>query len=155
MPKYALSLLVKPKLKNLLSVLHYKLPSFRGKGQNQHVATFWCHKSIEINRLNCKLFSICGPCRTRLDNVTKIQSSNAWISSRNAQMLRFLLCREKVTGMPRIEIKSLNSIWSSVLAYVWLWILFFSTPINLQHIARPVESDRSIIIMSVCLSVLP
>ena len=35
-----LSLLVKPKLKNLLSVLRYRLPCFRGKGQSQRVATF-------------------------------------------------------------------------------------------------------------------
>ena len=40
MPNNVHSLLVKPKLKNLLSVLHYKLPRFRGKGQNQRVATF-------------------------------------------------------------------------------------------------------------------
>ena len=49
MPKYVLSLLVKPKLKNLLSVLRYRLPRFRGKGQNQRVATFGRHKLIEIN----------------------------------------------------------------------------------------------------------
>ena len=40
MPKYVLSLLVKPKLKNLLSVLRYRVPRFRSKGQNQRVATF-------------------------------------------------------------------------------------------------------------------
>ena len=33
MPKYVLSLLVKPKLKHLLSVLRYRLPRFRIKGQ--------------------------------------------------------------------------------------------------------------------------
>ena len=38
MPKYVLSLLVKPKLKYLLSVLRYRLPRFRGKRQNQRVA---------------------------------------------------------------------------------------------------------------------
>ena len=43
MPKYVLSLLVKPKLKNLLSVLRYRLPRFRSKRQNQRVATFWRH----------------------------------------------------------------------------------------------------------------
>ena len=43
--------------------------------------------------------------RTRLDNLTKIQSSNAWISSWNAQMLHFPLCEESVLGMPRIEIE--------------------------------------------------
>ena len=35
MPKYVLSLLVKPKLKNLLSVLRNRLPRFKIKGQNQ------------------------------------------------------------------------------------------------------------------------
>ena len=43
--------------------------------------------------------------RTRLDNLTKIQSSNAWISSWNAQMLHFPLCRESVLGMPRLGIE--------------------------------------------------
>ena len=43
--------------------------------------------------------------RTRLDNLTKIQSSNAWISSWNAQMLHFPLWEESVLGMPRIEIE--------------------------------------------------
>ena len=42
MPNYVLSLLVKPKLKNLLSILRYRLPRFRGKGQNQRVVTFGC-----------------------------------------------------------------------------------------------------------------
>ena len=65
MPKYVLSLLVKPKLKNLLSGLRYRLPRFRGKGQNQRVATFWRHKSAEIDRLNYKLVSICGPLRSK------------------------------------------------------------------------------------------
>ena len=47
MLKYVLSLLVKPKLKNIMSVLRYRLPRFRGKGQNQHVATFWRHKPLK------------------------------------------------------------------------------------------------------------
>ena len=47
MPKYVLSLQVNPKLKHLLSVLRYRLPRFRGKGQNQRVATFLRHKSID------------------------------------------------------------------------------------------------------------
>ena len=108
MPKYILSLLVKPKLKNLLFVLRYRLPRFRGKGQNQRVATFWRHKSIEIDRFNYKLVSICGhsEARTRLDNLIKIQSSNAWISSWNTrQMLHFPSCRESMMGMPRVEIE--------------------------------------------------
>ena len=42
------------------------LPRFSGKGQNQRVATFWRHKSIEIDRLNnYKLVSICGPFRSK------------------------------------------------------------------------------------------
>ena len=65
MPKYVLSLLVKPKLKNLLSVLRYRLSRFRIRRQNQRVTTFWRHKSIEIVRLNYKLVSICGPFRSK------------------------------------------------------------------------------------------
>ena len=51
---------------------------------------------------------------------------------------------------------SLSLILSSVLAYVWhcmlfffCFFLFFSTQIYLQHIARPVESDRPINIVFV------
>ena len=47
MPKYVFSLLVKPELKTLLSVLRYRLPRFRDKGQNQRIATFLGHKSID------------------------------------------------------------------------------------------------------------
>ena len=54
--QYVLSLLVKHKLKNLLSVLRYRLPRFRGKGQN--LFRFVVHSEA----------------RTRLDNLTKIQS---------------------------------------------------------------------------------
>ena len=77
MLKYFISLLVKPKLKkNLLSVLLYRLPRFIGKGQNQHIATFWRHKSIEIDRLTYKLaslrrFVVHSEARTRLDNLTR------------------------------------------------------------------------------------
>ena len=126
---------------------------FLGKGQNQRVATFWRHKSIEIDRLNCKLFSICAvhsETRTRLDNLTKIQTSNTWISSWNAQMLHFPLCQEKVTGMPRTE-----SEFDMVFCFARRLApyIVFSTQIYLQHIARPVESDRSINIVFVCPSV--
>ena len=65
MPKYVFSLLAKPKLKNPLSVLRYRLPRFRGKRQNQRVATFRRHKSIEIDRLNYRLVSICGPFKSK------------------------------------------------------------------------------------------
>ena len=50
-------------------------------------------------------FVVHSEARTRLDNLTKIQSSNAWISSWNVQMLHFPLCWESVLGMPRIEIE--------------------------------------------------
>ena len=40
MPTYVLSLLVKPKSKTILSVLRLRVPRFRGRGQNQRVATF-------------------------------------------------------------------------------------------------------------------
>ena len=66
MPKYVLSLLVKPKLKNLLSVLCYRLSRFRGKAQNKtndfyiwillvnggHILAFYRHNfrlKIELN----------------------------------------------------------------------------------------------------------
>ena len=71
MPRYVLSLLVKPKLKSLLSMLHYRLPRFRDKGLNPCVATFWRHRSIEIDRLNYNLFRFAvhsearTPCRRR------------------------------------------------------------------------------------------
>ena len=42
-----------------------QIASFSGKGQNQRVATFWRHKSIEIDRLNYKLVSICDPFRSK------------------------------------------------------------------------------------------
>ena len=45
--------------------------------------------------------------------------------------------------------------WSSVLAYVWHRMLFSFIRIYLQHIARPVESDRPINIVFVRLSILP
>ena len=156
MPKYVLSLLVKPKLKNLLSVLLYRLPRFRGKGQNQHVATFWRHKSIEIDRLTKNLFRfvVHSEARTRLDNLTKIQSSNAWISSWNAQMLHFPLCRESVLGMPRTEIEfEFDMVFCFGIRLAPYAV--FSTGIYLQHIARPVESDRPLNIVFVRPSVFP
>ena len=80
MPKYVLSLLVKPKLKSILSVLRYRLSYFRGKVQNQRVATFCRHKSID-ETINLFRFVVHSEARTRLDNLTNIQSSNTWISS--------------------------------------------------------------------------
>ena len=152
MPKYVLPLLVKPKLKDLLSVLHYRLPRFRGKGQNQCVATFWRHQSIEVDRLHYKLFSICGPFRSK---------NSTWLSNKNPvfkwsgflhEMRKCCIfrCAEKRWRGCRELRQSLSSIWSSVLAYVRHHMLFFfSTRIYLQHSARPVESDRSINIVFV------
>ena len=62
---------------------------------------------MEIDRLNYKRFRfvVHSEARTRLDNLTNIQSSIASIPSSNAQMLHFPLCREQVTGMPRTEIE--------------------------------------------------
>ena len=90
--------------------------------------------------------------RTRLDNLTKIQSSNAWISSWNAQMLHFPLCRESVLGMPRIEIEfEFNMVFCFGICLAPYAV--FLTRIYLQHIARPVERDRPLNIVFVCPSV--
>ena len=86
--------------------------------------------------------------RTRLDNLTKTQSSNAWISSWNAQMLHFPLCRESVLGMPRIEIElEFDMVFCFGIRLAPCAV--FSTRIYLLHIARPVESDRSLNILFV------
>ena len=143
MPKYVLSLLVNPKLKNLLSVLRYRLPRFRGKGQNQRIATFWRHKSIEIDRLNNKLVSICGPFRSK---------NKTWYSDKNPVfkcMDFFMKCANVAFSVvPRIragDAENWNRVW--VRYGLLFWHIFgtvccFSTRIYLQHIARPVESDR-------------
>ena len=55
-------------------------------------------------------------------------------------MLHFPLCRESVTGMPRIEIEfkfDMTICFGIRLAPYAV----FSTQIYFQHIARPVESD--------------
>ena len=71
MPKYVLYLLITPL--NPLPTPHPPPPkkifclfcaSDWSKGHNQRAATFWRRKSIEIDRLNCKLL-ICGPFRTQ------------------------------------------------------------------------------------------
>ena len=67
-------------------------------------------------------------------------------------MLHFPLCRESVTGMPRIEIEFE---FDMVFCFGIRWApyaVFFSTRIYIQHIARPVESDRPINIVFVHLS---
>ena len=86
--------------------------------------------------------------RTRLDNLTEIQPSNAWISSCNAQMVHFPLCRESVTGMPRIEIEfEFDMVFCFGICLAPYAV--FSFRIYLQHIARPVESDCPINIVFV------
>ena len=60
-------------------------------------------------------------------------------------MLHFPLCQESVMGKPRIEIEFE---FDMVFCFA---ILGF----NLQDIARPVESDRPIIIVFICPSVRP
>ena len=76
-------------------------------------------------------------------------------------MLHFPLCRESVLGMPRIEIEFEFDIvfcFDIRLALYAVFVLFcfFFTRIYLQHIARPVESDRPINIVcpSICSSVI-
>ena len=128
MPKYVLSLLVKPKLKNLLSVLRYRLPQLRGKGQNQRVATFWRHKSIEIYRLNYKLVLICGPFRSKNKTWQSDKKSSLQIHEFLHEMRKCCIfrCAENRWWGCRELKQSLSSIWSSVLAYIWHRMLFFS-----------------------------
>ena len=78
---------------------------------------------------------------TRLDNLTKIQYSNAWISLWNAQMLHFPLCRESLLGMPRIETAFEFDMVFCFGIRLAPDAVFFSTRIYFQHIA-PVKSDR-------------
>ena len=47
--KYVLSLSVKPRLKTLLSVLRYRLPRFRCKGQNQKLPSDVINRSKSID----------------------------------------------------------------------------------------------------------
>ena len=89
-------------------------------------------------------------------------------------MLHFPLCRESVLGMPRIEIEfefdmvfcfGIRLALYAVLLLLFfccccccffvLFFLFFFTRIYLQHIARPIESDRPINIVFVRPSVRP
>ena len=63
-------------------------------------------------------------------------------------MLHFPLCRESALGMPRIEIE----FEFDMVSYFGIRLTpyaVFSTRINLQHIARPVQSDRPINIVFV------
>ena len=108
-----------------------------------------CLQTSQINGLKFR-FVIHSEARTRLDNLTKILSSNAWISSWNVQMLHFPLCRESVTGMLRIEIE-----FDMVLCFgIRLALCFFSIRIYLQHVARP-GLLKIIILKTSCLSVHP
>ena len=67
-------------------------------------------------------------------------------------MLHFPLCPESVLGMPSIEIEFE---FDMVFCFGIRLALYtaFSTRIYIQHIARPVESDRPINIVIVCPSV--
>ena len=66
----------------------------------------------------------------------------------NAQMLHFPLCRESVLGMPRIEIEfEFDMVFCFGIRLAPYAMSF--TRIYLQHIARPVESDRPLIIVFV------
>ena len=126
MPKYVLSLLVKPKLKNLLSVLRYRLLCFRGKGQNQRAATFWRHKSIEIDRLNYKLVSICGPFRGKNKTIIWQESSlqmHGFLHEKRKCCI-FRCAENRWWGCRELK-QSLSSIWPSFLAYVWHHVLSF------------------------------
>ena len=157
MPKYILSLLVKPNLKDLLSVFRYRLPRFRIKGQNQRASTFWRHKSIEIVRLNYKLVPICGPFREQEQDFIIWQKSSLQMHGFLHEMRKcgIFRCAENQCWGCRELKKSLSSKWSSVLAYVSHRMLLFSIGFTFQHIARPVESDHPINIVFVRPSVLP
>ena len=69
-------------------------------------------------------------------------------------MLHFPLCREKVTRMPRIEIEfEFDMVFCFGIHLASYAVV--STRIYLQHIVRPVESDRSINIVFVRPSICP
>ena len=63
-------------------------------------------------------------------------------------MLHFPLCQEKVTGMPRIDIEFEFDVVFCFGTCLALHAVF-STRIYIQHIARPVDSDRSVNIVFV------
>ena len=68
-------------------------------------------------------------------------------------MLHFPLCRESVLGMTRTEIEFEFDMVFCVGIRLAPYVVF-STRIYLQHIARPVESDRPINIVFVRPSVV-
>ena len=70
-------------------------------------------------------------------------------------MLHFPLCREKVTGMPRIEIEFEFDMVFSFGIRLAAHAVLFSSRIYLQHIAQPVESDCSMNIVFVHPSIRP
>ena len=67
--------------KYYVSVKPYKLPRFRGKCQIQRFGTVWRHKSTQIDRCYINMILTCGlsGARTKLENITKLQNSNALI----------------------------------------------------------------------------
>ena len=64
-------------------------------------------------------------------------------------MLHFPLCQESVLGMPRIEIEFEFDMVFCFGIRLAPYAVFFFTRLYLQHIARPVESDRPLIIVFV------
>ena len=88
--------------------------------------------------------------RTRLDNLTKIQSSNAWISSWNAQILHFPLCRESV--LTRLYGKEL--MFNILITFILLYLSRLMTKPIKWHVhpaktqinlgIRPVRSESSL-----------
>ena len=67
-------------------------------------------------------------------------------------MLHFPLCRESVLGMPRTETEfEFDMVFCFGIRLAPFAV--FSTRIYLQHIARPVESDRPLNIVFVRLSI--
>ena len=97
--------------------MRYSLPRFGGKGQNQRDATFWHHKSIDIVRLNCKLFLIRGPFRSK---------NKTWYSNKNPVfkcMAFFMKCADEAFyGVPRKGHRDAEN-WNRV--WVWHGLLFW------------------------------
>ena len=80
MPKYVLSLIVKPKLKKIFCLFcATDCPILEVKGKiNMSLPSDVINRSKSIDlTINLFRFVVHSEARTRLDNLTKIQSSNA------------------------------------------------------------------------------
>ena len=89
--------------------------------------------------------------RTRFDDVTKNyknQPSNTWISWVNIEMLYFPLSREK-------EMVELSTSIRVSVRFGCLFLHAFFAGIEINYVARPVESDLPINTVSVYLPVRP